>query len=78
MTIEERVLFILDKVNKDISTYKGGDLFQEQIISSFEILDIVMEIEEEFSVEIDPHQLIPENFKNIESIIRMVKYHIGK
>ena len=78
MTIEERVCYILEKVNKDIITYEGGDLFQEQIISSFEILDIVMEIEEEFSVEIDPHQLIPENFKNVESITRMVKYHIEK
>ena len=78
MTVEERVRYILEKVNKDIVMYEGGDLFQEQIISSFEILDIVMKIEEEFSVEIDPHQLIPENFKNVESITHMVKYHIEK
>ena len=43
------------------------------VISSFEILNIVSDLEEEFDIEIDAKYVVAENFKNKEAIIALVQ-----
>lgn len=71
--MEEKILEILKCINEDILTYDGKNMIVDGIINSFEIIEIVAEIEEKFDVEIDTDNLIAENFENKDTIIKMAK-----
>ncbi|TWO27595.1 hypothetical protein XK09_07560 [Campylobacter lanienae] len=43
------------------------------IISSFDIVDAISEIEETFGIEIPPSEIKNENFKSAQSIMEMIK-----
>lgn len=71
--MEERVKKILININDEIVRYEGNDLLGEKVIDSFEVMEIIAALEEEFDMEIDPDYVITENFANMQSIIDMMK-----
>lgn len=71
--MKERIKEILKGINEEIVNYRGNDLLGEKIIDSFEVMEIVAALEEEFDIEIDPDYIITENFANMQSIIDMMK-----
>ncbi|MDD7333709.1 MAG: acyl carrier protein [Lachnospiraceae bacterium] len=71
--MKERIKEILKGINEEIVNYRGNDLLGEKIIDSFEVMEIVAALEEEFDIEIDPDHIITENFANMQSIIDMMK-----
>ena len=71
--MEEKILEILKCINEDILTYDGNSMIVDGIINSFEIIEIVAEIEEKFDIEVDTENLIAENFENKDTIIKMAK-----
>lgn len=75
--MEEKILEILKCINEDILSYNGNNMIVDGIINSFEIIEIVAEIEEKFDIEIDTENLIAENFKNKDTIIKMAKRIMG-
>ena len=70
---EKRIINILKSINEDICSFKGNNLLEEKVIDSFEVMEIIAALEEEFNIEIDPDYVIVENFANIQSIIDMIK-----
>lgn len=71
--MEDRILEVLRNINEEITDYEGNDLLGEKIIDSFEVMEIIAALEEEFDMEIDPDYVITENFANMQSIIDMTK-----
>ncbi len=70
---EKRIINILKSINEDICSFKGNNLLEEKVIDSFEVMEIIAALEDEFNIEIDPDYVIVENFANIQSIIDMIK-----
>lgn len=71
--MEERIFKVLKLINEDICSYQGSKMLEDKIIDSFEIMQIISDLEEEFNMEIDADNIIVENFKNAQSIIDMMK-----
>ena len=71
--MEEKILSILEEVNEEILTYDGSNMIVDGIINSFEIVEIITNIEEELDIEISGKNLVPANFANKDAIIEMVK-----
>ncbi len=71
--MEDKIKSILCEINDEIVTYDGDDLLEEKIIDSFDVMEIVAALEDEFEIEIDPDYIVTENFKNMQSIIDMMK-----
>lgn len=69
--MKEKILQILQGVNEEIR--EGVNLIQEGIIDSFAVVNIVLELEETFEIEIDPELIISENFETIETIETLVQ-----
>ncbi len=69
---EKRIINILKSINEDICSFKGNNLLEEKVIDSFEVMEIIAALEDEFNIEIDPDYVIVENFANIQSIIDMI------
>ena len=71
--MEEKILEILEDVNEEILTYTGKNMVEDDIVDSFELIDIVGELEEAFDIEIDAKYVIEENFGNKDNIIKFIK-----
>lgn len=71
--MEQRVFKVLKLINEDICSYQGSKMLEDKIIDSFEIMQIISDLEEEFNMEIDAENIIVENFKNAQSVIDMMK-----
>lgn len=69
--MREQILEILAEVDDRIE--EGVDLIEEGVINSFVIVNIVMELEEAFDIEIDAENVTAENFQSVESILALVE-----
>ena len=71
--MEERVLKILEEINEDIITYDGENMYDEGVISSIDVIEIISELENEFDIEIDAMYADEEYFATKARIIDLVK-----
>ena len=71
--MEEQVLKVMDEINDEIRNYEGKNLFEAGLLDSFQVIDLVNLLEEEFDMEIDAKYVIEENFKTKEAIISLMK-----
>ena len=69
----ERLLKILNYIKPDVDFEKEDNLIERNILTSFDIIRLVMEINNEFDVEITPLQIIPENFKSAQTIYKLIE-----
>lgn len=76
--MEEKILDILNDINENILDYDGDNLYDDGIISSVDIVEIVSELEEAFDIEIDIDDIIAENFADKDTIIELVRRIINK
>lgn len=71
--MREQIIAIVDEVNPEVLKYTGDNMMAEGVIDSFEVIDIVTALEDEFDIEIDASLVVAENFKNINSIVEMME-----
>ena len=71
--MEQKVLEILAEINEDILEYDGDSLIEDGLLDSFQVVDLVGMLEEEFDIEIDAELVIVENFETKETIMNMLK-----
>ncbi|MCH5270296.1 MAG: acyl carrier protein [Lachnospiraceae bacterium] len=71
--MKEKVLEILCQVNPKVADNVDADLLETGIIDSFEIVNIVMELEEAFNIEIDPELITSINFQTVNAIVDMIE-----
>ena len=77
--MREKILELLCRVKEDANFADSEDFIEDGLIDSFEIVDLVGEIEDTFSIEISGKDILPENFVNIEAIEALIqKYTEGK
>lgn len=71
--MDEKIIKILEDVNDEILNYKGNNLYKDGVLDSIQVIDLVVELEEQLNIEIDPEMVILENFANKDTIISFVK-----
>lgn len=75
--MEEKILAILTDINEEIPSYTGANLFDAGLLDSFQVIDMVGELEDLFDIEIDAKYVIEENFATKEAIIALIKRLTG-
>ncbi|MGN0375528.1 MAG: phosphopantetheine-binding protein [Butyrivibrio sp.] len=75
--MREKVLNVLYQVNKEIEKNIDKDLLATGLIDSYEIVNLVVELEEAFDIEIDPELVVPENFQTVDKIVELINGIIG-
>lgn len=76
--MEQKIKSILSEINEGILEYKGKNMLEEDVIDSFDVMQIVAELEEAFEIEFDSEDLISENFASVDTIIALVKKTVGE
>lgn len=75
--MEERILQILQEIHPGIDYAGSMDFIEDELLDSFDVIELVSCIEETFKVSIDGLEILPENFQNIEKIAETIKRNGG-
>lgn len=71
--MREKVLEALRRINVKILEHMEEDLIETGLIDSFEIINLVVELEDIFNMEIDPEEIAPDNFQTVDAIVNLVE-----
>lgn len=69
----ERLLEILKEIRDDVDFENETHLIDDEILDSFDIVDIVSELCSEFDVNITVNELLPENFNSVEAMWKLIQ-----
>lgn len=72
MTTKEQVLAILKEVKPTKNLESVTDIIEGGYIDSFELMSLVVRLNETFGIEVSINELVPENFNSVDSIEMMV------
>lgn len=64
---------ILENLRPDVDFEAEKGLIAEGILDSFDIVSLVTELNDTFDIEIQPTDLVPENFNSAEAIWALVE-----
>ena len=69
----EEVKKILQSILPDVELEGQKALFEDGILNSFAIVDLIAKLSAAFDIRIRPKYLVPENFNSLEAIWEMVQ-----
>lgn len=73
MNNKEKLIKILMEINPDLDYEKETALVDDGLFDSLEVMTIVTEIDDRFHVEIDPDDVIAENFNSVETMLALIE-----
>lgn len=68
----ERLIEILEEIEPGVDYKNCNTLIDDNILDSFAILSLVSDIEDEFEVEIDPTQIVANNFNSVDNLWELI------
>jgi acyl carrier protein len=68
----EELMAILEEIRPDVDFETEKFLVKDGILDSFDIISLVGALNEEYDIEIQPVDLVPENFNSAEAILALV------
>lgn len=71
--MEERILEIVKSIRPDVDFERETALIDDEVLDSFDVIQIVTELMEEFNIFIDADDIEPENLNSLENIRDMVE-----
>lgn len=71
--MREKIIEVLKTENDEIVEDMERDLLASGVLDSFDIVNLVVALEEALDISIDVEMVSPENFQTAQSIIRMVE-----
>lgn len=80
MTNLEKIIEIIKEVSPMGAEDIDGDteLLDSGIIDSFDTVSLILELNEEFEIEIGVEEILPENFETPEKILSLVEEFLGE
>lgn len=69
----EKLIELLKGVRDDIDFRECSSLVDDGILDSFDIVEIVSLINEEYDIKIPAIEIVPENFNSVDAILNMIQ-----
>lgn len=70
------IMDILKGAVKGIDFEASSNFIDDELLDSFDIIEVISAIEEEYGIEIEGEDIIPENFENVEAIEILIKKYL--
>lgn len=74
----EKLAGILKEIKSDVDYGKESRLFTDGILTSLDMVRLVLGINELFGIEIDPDDIITENFDSVPAMMKLIERYGGK
>ena len=68
-----KIMELLLEISPDSDFISSTDYINDHILDSFDVMTLIAELEERYKIKIQVNDIVPENFKNIESITDLVR-----
>lgn len=68
----DELLSILTELHPDVDFAAEENMVEEGILDSFDIVSILSEVYERFSVTIPPEEILPENFASCKTLWALI------
>jgi len=70
--MKEKILAILNEMDDSVDYTSESALIDDKIIDSLTLTALISELENEFGIEIDMDDIVPENFNSIDAMAALV------
>ncbi len=71
--MKEKILELLETIRPDVDFEKETHLIDDEILESFDVIQIVTTLMDEFDVYIDADDIEPENLNSLDAICALVE-----
>ena len=71
--MKEKIVKILTGLRPEFDFTEDVNFIEEGMLDSFDVVNLVDELDSEFNIVIDGIDIIPENFSSLDSIISLLK-----
>ena len=69
----EKLLDILMEIDESIDWKVQKALVNDRLLDSFAVISLIAELEEQFDIEIEAAEIIPENLNSVDAIWKMIQ-----
>lgn len=69
----ETLLEILNDIDDTVDWENDTALIDDRILDSFGVISLISELEDQFEVEIDASEIVPENFNSADAMWKMIQ-----
>lgn len=69
----EKLLEIMSEIRPDVDFETEDKLIDDDILDSFDIISIVSEVNDQFEIEINVNDLLPENFNSAAALYELIE-----
>ena len=73
MTVKEKIGSILNEIKPTKSLVNTKDIIEGGYLDSFELMALIMSLNENFGIEIDVDDVTPENFNSVDALAALVE-----
>ena len=71
--IMDTLLEILNDIDDTVDWENETALIDDRILDSFGVISLISELEDQFEVEIDASEIVPENFNSADAMWKMIQ-----
>lgn len=73
--MEERIIEIIEKISdyKNLKENRDIDLLENEILDSLAFIELIINLEDEFNIEIQPTQVEPDTWRSVKLIAKLVE-----
>lgn len=64
----KKIKEILEGIKPEVDFSQSEDFVEDGLLDSLELISLIEELESAFDIEIDPMEILPENFSSIQKI----------
>ena len=69
----ETLLEILNDIDDTVNWEDETALIDDRILDSFGVISLISELEDQFEIEIDASEIVPENFSSADAMWKMIQ-----
>ena len=69
----DTLLEILNDIDDTVDWENETALIDDRILDSFGVISLISELEDQFEVEIDASEIVPENFNSADAMWKMIQ-----
>lgn len=69
----ETLLEILNDIDDTVEWENETALIDDRILDSFGVISLISELEDQFDIEIDASEIVPENFNSADAMWKMIQ-----
>lgn len=70
--MEEKIIHLLTEIRPEFNFRETSNFIEHGMLDSFDILQLVVSLDNEFGISIEGMDILPENFSSIESISQLL------